>query len=118
MFTPVPTQVDICAGVVGIEPAAAALRAGDPAEPAHRKISFVLALAAPARAVGIACLGAHPDLAEDEGLAGHVIPALVVLLVPLGVLQDDLDSRSLLPGGSEDTVPRDARHQVAAKPAP
>ena len=73
---------------VGIVPAAAALGAADAAQPAHDEIALVLRRAAPALVAVVARLGAHPDAVEVGRLAQHLVAALVELVVPLRILDD------------------------------
>jgi hypothetical protein len=69
---------------------------------------------APLGIVRIARFRPDPGEVEHLRLARHVVAAFVELVVPLGVLDDDLDLRVDLPGGLENPFLRDLVHQRQA----
>ena len=102
------------AGAVGIEPAAAALGAAQAAKPAHDEEALELDRAAPLLVRVVARLGADPDAVEVGSLARHIVAALVEGVIPLRVLDDDLDLGIDLAGGLENVVARELDHKFAA----
>ena len=107
-------QVGLFGGAQPIVPAAAALGAADATQPTHDEIGLVLHRAAPALVVVIARLRAHPNPIKIRRFASHLITALVEVLVPLGVFDDELHLGIDLPGGREHVAARELHHQLTA----
>ena len=70
--------------------------------------------AAPLLVGVVARLGADPDAVEVGGLARHIVAAFVEGVVPLRILDDDLDLGVDLARGLKDVVARKLDHKLAA----
>src|SRR5262249_39758990 len=75
-------------GAKGIEPSAATFRTADAAEPAHYEEAFVLRRAAPVAISIVSSLSPDPDPIEVGGFPNDLIAALVEIVVPLRVFDD------------------------------